>query len=99
MRVRMYHRSSDRYQYASQDAFDRQWSEEGWVLADDDEPTPDPDPEPVPAVDAGDGPVRPAQADNKEAWVDYAGLIGVPVAEGDTKADVIAAVKAAEAEG
>lgn len=41
-RVRLYLPSADRYMDASEDAFERVWSAEGWVLA------PEPDPAPAP---------------------------------------------------
>jgi hypothetical protein len=33
-RVRMFHPASDRFQDASQAAFDAQWQSEGWVIVD-----------------------------------------------------------------
>ena len=45
-KVRMYHPPSNRYQDASQDAFERVWQAEGWVL-DETPPEPAPKTKPV----------------------------------------------------
>lgn len=45
--VRMFHAGSDRYQHASDAAFDAVWQHEGWVVV--------PEEEAAPAVDPSDG--------------------------------------------
>lgn len=47
--VRMYHAASDRFQDASEAAFEAQWKAEGWVIADV------PESAPVAEQSAGEG--------------------------------------------